>query len=150
MSLSAMVTQLCSIESAVSISNGFTPRARDLNDTPRILSRGDCPQIVHIPDTLSDKHIAFAAADLSEKGRQDFTLLAYVFDQAENLDAIWDSRPRVVQFVDDLVTALHANPTLNGTATWTNVTSAKIADGLRYNSVPYRGAIIRLQGFLFV
>ena len=145
-----MVTQLVNIEKVLTTNDGFTITARDLNQTPSVLSAGQCPQTVHSVPEFSDTIIAFFDTPGNrQSGRQDFVIDVFFFDQADPLDAIWESRPRTVAFMDSFVTAIHQNPTLNGTTSIVQVQSVGLSDGQTYSGVQYRGWRARLRGWLY-
>lgn len=127
-------------------------RSRDLSNTPTLLSAGDCPMLIHDLAQPQNQRMAFGDTDGSAKRRKDYEITVYYIDQAENLSQIWDTRPRAIAFVDTYIDMIGAHDTLNGTVSYASAASAGAQDEarLRYNGIPFRGAIIKIKAFQFV
>lgn len=145
-----VVSALVGIGSAIPLMGGTKPPfVRDLNNTPVILDQGDCPQLFFEVKGESVNRMAFNDTDGSSKGRTDVTIWGYFVDTAVNLDQIWTSRPRVVNFIDNFCAAVQADDTLGGTVEYCNCRSMGTRDDLQFNGSPFRGTIFVVTGFQY-
>lgn len=139
MAITQIVSALVGLGASVKLSDNTYPRSRDLNNTPAILNQGDCPQLIHTLVQTSEQQISFS---LNHKSWDNIVVRVYFVDESENLDQIWVSRPRVIDFIDDYLQALDLNNTLNGLVEYSWVSTSGANESLRYNGSPYRGAIL--------
>ena len=143
-----IVNALAGISQTVALPDGTHPRGRNFADTPALLNAGDCPQVFFSIANDASGQIGFGPSAIA-KGRHEYEVLVYFAESAENLGAIWQSRPIVAQYMSALGEAVRQNNNLWGTVTLAWVIQNSIGD-FRYNGIPFRGGLMRVKAFEFV
>lgn len=143
-----VITALVGVAKTVPFpTTGAPPRVRDLNDTPMSIEQGDCPQVIFLPTHNKSSRLTFDNSANVHASRRDVTVLIYYFDTIET-EVPWTSRPRTVQWTDAMVAALDASDGLGIPNGYFEVT-ADVRDGMKFNNINFRGAVITLTGFWF-
>lgn len=148
--IASVTTALCVVARTVLPGPTTATRVRDLDDTPISLEQGDCPQVVVLPTLNKSERMSFDdTTGAPGVQKRDFVILVYYIDGIEDVPP-WESRPRVAAWSDGLVSAISANDTLGVTADALYCTaSAEVRDGLKYNGIPFRGAVITVRGYWY-
>lgn len=148
--LSDICTNLVLLGTDMVLSDGTHFSVRNLDNTPSTVNLGDFPIAFLHPRKWDVTHMSFLDADGSSKGRYDFEVGVYFLDSSEVGTPIWESRPRVVSFIENFIENLRNSPLFDNATIHAEARCAGPREDVVYNKVMYRGTEVRVYGFLFV
>lgn len=143
-SLDSVFQALVGVARAIKLQDGSTLTVRAMDESPTVISQGDCPQFIFTYEAGTSVRMSFNDENGHPKYQLTDEIIGLFLDEAVALDQPATHSPRTAQLIDDFRMALAWENTLSGFFIYNTVSVGRYTTH-HLNGVQYRGVEFRIK-----